>query len=97
MPRTEILGTGFHVPGRPYSNHDLARVLPHLGEYDRGDTPAAPWQETHIAPHVQSLRDSIVGPPSKLLWFVFGSVLVVLLVAVAIARGEGGGEQVERR
>ena len=47
----------------------------------QGGAAAATWRETHIAPHVQSLRDSIVGPPSQLLWFVFGSVLVVLLVA----------------
>jgi putative ABC transport system permease protein len=55
---------------------DLARVLT-----SQGDASAATGQETHIAPHVQSLRDSIVGPPSQLLWFVFGSVLLVLLVA----------------
>ena len=55
---------------------DLARVLTNLGE-----------QETHIAPRVQSLRDSIVGPPSQLLWFVFGSVLLVLLVACTNVAG----------
>ena len=66
---------------------DLARVLPHLGEYAQGDAFAAPWQETHIMPHVQSLRDSIVGPPSQLLWFVFGSVLLVLLVACTNVAG----------
>ena len=27
MPGIRILGTGLHVPGRPYTNHDLARVL----------------------------------------------------------------------
>ena len=56
---------------------DLARVL----------ASAATGQETHIAPHVQSLRDSIVGPPSRLLWFVFGSVLLVLLVACTNVAG----------
>jgi len=55
---------------------DLARVLTHLA-----------GQETHIAPQVQSLRDSIVGPPSQLLWFVFGSVLLVLLVACTNVAG----------
>lgn len=58
---------------------DLARVLTHLD--------AAAWQETRVAPHVQSLRDSIVGPPSQLLWFVFGSVLLVLLVACTNVAG----------
>ncbi len=51
---------------------DLARVLTNPGEY---------------FPHVQSLRDSIVGPPSQLLWFVFGSVLLVLLVACTNVAG----------
>jgi putative ABC transport system permease protein len=59
---------------------DLARVL-------TGDASAATGQETQIAPHVQSLRDSIVGPPSQLLWFVFGSVLLVLLVACTNVAG----------
>jgi putative ABC transport system permease protein len=59
---------------------DLARVL-------TGDASLATGQETHVAPHVQSLRDSIVGPPSHLLWFVFGSVLLVLLVACTNVAG----------
>ncbi|HEX7184339.1 MAG TPA: ABC transporter permease [Thermoanaerobaculia bacterium] len=66
---------------------DLARVLTNRGEYFQGDASAATWQETHIAPHLQSLRDSIVGPPSQLLWFVFGSVLLVFLVACTNVAG----------
>ena len=66
---------------------DLARVLTNPGEYLKGDGSAATGQETRIAPHVQSLRDSIVGPPSRLLWFVFGSVLLVLLVACTNVAG----------
>ncbi|HEY9421656.1 MAG TPA: ABC transporter permease, partial [Thermoanaerobaculia bacterium] len=66
---------------------DLARVLTNLSEYSQADASAATWRETHIAPHVQSLRDSIVGPPSQLLWFVFGSVLLVLLVACTNVAG----------
>jgi putative ABC transport system permease protein len=66
---------------------DLARVLTNLGESFQGGAPAATGQETRIAPHVQSLRDSIVGPPSQLLWFVFGSVLLVLLVACTNVAG----------
>ena len=69
----------------------LARVLANPGAYFQGDlqggASAAPGRETHIAPHVQSLRDSIVGPPAKLLWFVFGSVLLVLLVACTNVAG----------
>ena len=26
MPGLRIIGTGYHVPGRPYSNHDLSRT-----------------------------------------------------------------------
>lgn len=66
---------------------DLARVLTNPGESFQGGASAATWQETRIAPHVQSLRDSIVGPPSQLLWFVFGSVLLVLLVACTNVAG----------
>jgi predicted permease len=66
---------------------DLARVLTSPGESFQGDAAAARWQETHVAPHVQSLRDSIVGPPSRLLWFVFGSVLLVFLVACTNVAG----------
>lgn len=65
---------------------DLSRALTHLGDYVQGDDSAT-WQEARIAPHVQSLRDSIVGPASRLLWFVFGSVLVVLLVACTNVAG----------
>ncbi|HWM94355.1 MAG TPA: ABC transporter permease, partial [Thermoanaerobaculia bacterium] len=71
---------------------DLARVLTNPGEsfqgdYFQGGASAATWRESNIAPHVQSLRDSIVGPPSQLLWFVFGSVLLVLLVACTNVAG----------
>jgi putative ABC transport system permease protein len=65
---------------------DLSRALTHLGDYVQGDASAT-WREAHIAPHVQPLRDSIVGPVSRLLWFVFGSVLVVLLVACTNVAG----------
>jgi predicted permease len=62
---------------------DLARVLTHAGDYVQGGaSPAA-----HVTPHVQSLRDSIVGPVSHLLWFVFASVMLVLLVACTNVAG----------
>lgn len=66
---------------------DLARVLTHIGDSVQGDASPAAWQGAHIAPHVQSLRDSMVGPISHLLWFVFGSVLLVLLVACTNVAG----------
>ncbi|MBV9774638.1 MAG: ABC transporter permease [Gemmatimonadetes bacterium] len=61
---------------------DLVRVLTSVG----GESSAT-WQGAHVTPHVQSLRDSIVGPVSHLLWFVFGSVLLVLLVACTNVAG----------
>ena len=38
MPGLRIIGTGYHVPGRPYSNHDLARVLDTNDEWIRQRT-----------------------------------------------------------
>jgi hypothetical protein len=58
---------------------DLARVLTHVGDYVQGNSAPLTAQVAHIAPQVQSLRDSIIGPISHLLWFVFGSVLLVRL------------------
>ncbi|HEX2204417.1 MAG TPA: ABC transporter permease [Longimicrobium sp.] len=66
---------------------DLARVLPHLGDYVQGGASPATVQGVHVTPHVQPLRDSIVGPVSHLLWFVFASVLLVLLVACTNVAG----------
>ncbi|HEX5480533.1 MAG TPA: ABC transporter permease [Dehalococcoidia bacterium] len=66
---------------------DLARVLPHVVDYIRGGASPAAWQQAHVAPQVQSLRDSIVGPVSHLVWLVFGSVLLVLLVACTNVAG----------
>jgi putative ABC transport system permease protein len=64
---------------------DLTRVLTNPSNPSNPSNTTG--QETRIAPHVQSLRDSIVGPPSQLLWFVFGSVLLVLLVACTNVAG----------
>jgi predicted permease len=66
---------------------DLARALTHLGDHVGGDASPETWQGARITPHVQSLRDSIVGPVSHLLWFVFGSVLLVLLGACTNVAG----------
>jgi putative ABC transport system permease protein len=87
-----LIGIGRLKPGvsSEAARVDLARVLTNPGESFQGGGAAAGWQETQetrIAPHVQSLRDSIVGPPARLLWFVFGSVLLVLLVACTNVAG----------
>jgi putative ABC transport system permease protein len=58
---------------------DLARVL--------GASSPATSAPSHLAPQVQSLQDSIVGPVSQLLWLVFGGVVLVLLVACTNVAG----------
>jgi len=73
---------------------DLAAVLPRLPEEGLGNIPPDAWKNAHVEPHVQSLRDSIVGDASRLLWILFASVSLVLLVACAnvanlfLVRGE---------
>ncbi len=47
MPGIRILGTGHHVPGRPYTNHDLARVLDTNDEWIRQRTGIA---QRHFCP-----------------------------------------------
>jgi len=63
---------------RAFAQADLARVL-RAGPADAGPPD--------MTPRVQSLRDSIVGPVAEPLWLLFGSVLVVLLVACTNAAG----------
>jgi predicted permease len=58
---------------------DLARVL--------GASAPTTSAQSHLAPQVQSLQDSIVGPVSQLLWLVFGGVVLVLLVACTNVAG----------
>jgi predicted permease len=84
-----LIGIGRLKPGvsSEGARADLARMLANPGESFQSGAPAASWRETHVAPHVQSLRDSIVGPPAELLWLVFGSVLLVLLVACTNVAG----------
>jgi putative ABC transport system permease protein len=58
---------------------DLARVL--------GESATVTSRQSRIAPQLQSLRESIVGPVSHVLWLVFGSAALVLLVACTNAAG----------
>lgn len=66
---------------------DLARVLPDIGSYFHDDVSSAVWSQSHVMPQIQSLHDSIVGPASRLLWLLFGSVLLVLLAACTNVAG----------
>jgi putative ABC transport system permease protein len=55
---------------------DLARVL-----------GAATWQQSPITPGIESLRDSIIQRPARLLWLLLGSSLLVLLAACTNVAG----------
>lgn len=77
----DLVGIGRlkHAVSAASARADLARVL--------GASPLATSQPSDIVAQVQPLRDSIVGPVSRLLWLVFGSVLLVLVVACTNAAG----------
>jgi putative ABC transport system permease protein len=77
----DLVGIGRleHAVSAASARADLARVL--------GASPLATSQPSDIVAQVQPLRDSIVGPVSRLLWLVFGSVLLVLVVACTSAAG----------
>lgn len=84
-----LIGIGRLAPGASTKSAraDLARVLPNVVDYLHGDTSPATWRQAQVAPQVQSLRDSIVGPVSHLVWLVFGSTLLVLVVACTNVAG----------
>ena len=54
MPGIRILGTGLNVPGRPYTNHDLARVLDTNDEWIRQRTGIA---QRHFCPAGSGVSD----------------------------------------
>jgi predicted permease len=58
-----------------------------LAEATDAGISSAAWQQAHVIPRVEPLRESIVGPVSHLLWLVFGSVLLVLVVACVNVAG----------
>src|SRR6188768_2024875 len=54
MSGLSIIGTGHYVPGRPYSNHDLSRVLDTNDEWIRQRTGIA---QRHYCPEGQGVSD----------------------------------------
>ncbi|HEU6451361.1 MAG TPA: ABC transporter permease [Gemmatimonadaceae bacterium] len=84
-----LIGVALLAPGvsTEAARADLARVLPNVVDYFHGDASPETWRQAHVVPRVQSLRDSIVGPVSHLVWLVFGSALLVLLVACTNVAG----------
>ena len=54
MPGLSIVGTGRHLPGRPYTNHDLARVLDTNDEWIRQRTGIV---QRHFSPAGEGAAD----------------------------------------
>lgn len=74
---------------------DLARILPNAIDEFPADVPHAMWERADVQPVVTPLRDYIVGELSRVLWILFGSVSLVLIIACAniasllLVRAEG--------
>lgn len=74
---------------------DLERILPGMIDEFPSAVPRAMWERAHVQPVLTPLRDYIVGDVSRLLWIVFGSVVLVLAIACAnvasllLVRAEG--------
>lgn len=66
---------------------DLARVLPRVLDEFPNEIPKAMWEQAHIRPLVLSMRESMVGDASRLLWILLGSVSLVLIIACANVAG----------
>ncbi|MCZ7684496.1 MAG: ketoacyl-ACP synthase III [Sandaracinaceae bacterium] len=54
MPGLTIIGTGHHVPGRPYTNQDLARVMDTSDEWIR---PRSGIEQRHFASEGEGVSD----------------------------------------
>lgn len=74
---------------------DLDRILPRLLDEFPSNIPKAMFEQAHLHPVVQPLRDVVVGSVTRLLWILFGAVALVLIIACAnvanlfLVRSEG--------
>ena len=74
---------------------DLDRILPRLLDEFPSNIPKALFEQAHLHPAVQPLRDAVVGSVTRLLWILFGAVALVLVIACAnvanlfLVRSEG--------
>ena len=66
---------------------DLAGALARLPTEFPGDRSAGVLAQAHVAPHVEPLRDAIVGRAAGLVWMMMASVLLVLVIACANVAG----------
>jgi predicted permease len=62
---------------------DLQRLLPQVPVEFPGRLTTAGITTTHMHAQVQPLRDVIVGSVARVLWILFGAVVVLLLIACA--------------
>jgi predicted permease len=62
---------------------DLDRVLPRMLNEFPSDIPPAMFTSVHLRAIVRPLRDVVVADVSRLLWILFGTGVVVLLIACA--------------
>lgn len=73
---------------------DLERVLPNLFEEFPSNIPPGMWAQAHVTPVLRPLHEWLVGDASRLLWILFASVALVLVIACAnvanlfLVRGE---------
>jgi len=102
-----LFGIGRLGPGASAgaARADLAGVLARAVSVNESrDASAQGWTPGQISPRLEPLRDAVIGPAGRLLWLVFASALLVLLVtcanvaALCLARAEQtGGEIAVRR
>jgi putative ABC transport system permease protein len=73
---------------------ELDRILPRMLEEFPSDIPPAMFAKIHLHTIARPLRDDIIGDVGRLLWILFGTGAVILLIACAnvanlfLVRGE---------
>ncbi|MDB4874901.1 MAG: permease [Gemmatimonadetes bacterium] len=73
---------------------DLNRILPRMLDEFPSDIPPAMFEKVHLRSLIRPLRDVVIGDVGPLLWILFGTGGLVLLIACAnvanlfLVRGE---------
>jgi len=82
---------------------ELAQVLPRLFDEFASEIPRKMFDQAHVTPVVQPLRDAIVGDVGRLLWILLGAVALLLAIACAnvaslfLVRAEGAQRDIAIR